>query len=57
MHEQGIYKMVYNKLKNNTLNVKSLAVRDNETYICFIYNNKPLEFRLSMNKLAVRRGD
>lgn len=57
VHEQGIYKMVYNKIKNNTLDVKSLAVRDNETYICLIYNNKPLEFRLSMNKLAARRGD
>lgn len=49
----ALMKMVYNKIKNNTLELKRALVNNDKTYIEFIYKNKSLEIELSMNEIKV----
>ena len=52
----GIYKMVYNKIKNDTLPVKQLSIIDNDIHIIFDMNDKDLSFIIGMGKLVVNKG-
>lgn len=52
----GIYKMLYNKIKNDTLPVKQLSIIDNDIHIIFDMNDKDLSFIIGMGKLVVSKG-
>ena len=49
----GIYKMIYNKIKNDSLPVKQLTIIDNHIHIIFDNNNKDLGFIIGMGKLII----
>lgn len=52
----GIYKMVYNKIKNDTLPVKQLAIIDNDIHVSFETNSSnknELIFVIGMGKLMI----
>lgn len=49
----SIYKMVYNKIKNESLPIKQLTIIDNDIHIIFDNNNRDLGFLIGMGKLII----
>lgn len=49
----NIYKMIYNKIKNDSLQIKQLTIIDNDIHVVFDNKGKNLGFVIGMGKLII----